>query len=306
MIKSMYLRVFQVLMKKPFRLWGISLLGVLLTSLGSALAGIPLLAIAIALLLELGMARIYLRGYRGQENQVENLFDGFRADFGKKLAGSAWAELFKFLWSLIPVVGVIFRIIRSYEYALVPYILMERPEVAPLEARLVSREETKGWKGLMFGADVLLAVLVMAAFLVLALLGLIPVLGILFRLVLAVFCLACIAFLPLVYGLLHAAFYEEIRSGSLAAEAAAQANAVHARYAGGTAACPVCGKPLDPGARFCPNCGSPVSPRLETPAEPEAPQEPAEPEAPQEPAEPEVPQEPEVPEEPEEPQETED
>ncbi len=73
----MYIRVWKVLIQKPFRLWGISLLSLLLASLATSLAVIPLLVIAIDLLLGLGMARIYLRGYRGQENHVENLFDGF-------------------------------------------------------------------------------------------------------------------------------------------------------------------------------------------------------------------------------------
>jgi uncharacterized membrane protein len=258
MIKDMYIRVWKVLVRKPFRLWGISLLGVLLTSMGASLALIPLLAIAIALLLELGMARIFLRGYRGEENHAENLFDGFRDGVGRKLGGAAWAELFKFLWGLIPVVGFVFAAIRAYEYAFVPYILMERPEVSALEARNVSKEETNGWKGLMFAADVCLGVMVLLAFLVLCVLNIIPVIGILFRLLTVVYVLACIAFLPLCYGLLHAAFYEEIHNGNLAAKAAAQANAVNARY-NGASYCPNCGSPLDPGARFCSNCGTPVS-----------------------------------------------
>ncbi len=275
MIKNMYLRVWRVLIQKPFRLWGISLLGLLLTSLGASLAAIPLLAIAIALLLRLGMARVYLRGYRGLENHAENLFDGFRDGIGRKLAGSAWAELFKFLWGLIPVVGFVFAAIRHYEYAFVPYILMERPEVAALDARKVSREETHGWKGLMFAADVCLAVMVLVAFLVLSALCIIPVIGILFRLVLIVYILACIAFLPLVYGLLHAAFYEEIHNGNLAAQAAAQANAINARYnAQNGTVCSNCGTLLDPGARFCPNCGTPAEQTPEAdPKDPEGPEE---------------------------------
>ena len=294
MIKSIDLRVWKVLLKKPFRLWGISLLCVFLTGLGSSLtAAIPLIAICIAMLLDLGMRQVYLQGYREEEIQVETLFDGFRTGFGKKLAGYAWAELFVLLWGLIPIVGPIFATIRQYEYAFVPYILMERPDVAPLEARKISREETMGWKRLMFGADVLLGVLLLAAFLVLLLLSLIPVLGILFRLVLVVYTIACIAFMPLIYGLLRAAFYEEIKNGNLAAEAAAQASAAHARYAAqagaasgaaATAFCPNCGSPVEPGARFCPSCGTPLTPLMtEVPPAPEAPESPAGPETPEEP-----------------------
>ena len=283
MIKTIYGRVFSVLAKKPFRLWGITLLGLFLTSLGSALSGaVPLIAVAIALLMGLGINRVYLLGYRGEDIRVENLFDGFRQDFGKKLAGSAWAELFKLLWGLIPIVGFIFAIIRSYEYAFVPYILMERTEVAPLEARKVSREETKGWKGLMFGADILTAVLVAAAGLILLLLCLIPVLGILFRLITFVYVLACIAFLPLLYGLLHAAFYEEITSGRMSAERAAQeAAAYNVGPTSGSAApmiyCPNCGSPVKADSRFCPNCGAALAPQIPQPTEEQPPQEPKDP-----------------------------
>ena len=285
MIKTIYGRVFSVLVKKPFRLWGITLLGLFLTGLGSVLSGaVPLIAIGISLLMGLGINRVYLLGYRGEDIQVENLFDGFRQDFGKKLAGSAWAELFKLLWGLIPIVGWIFAIIRSYEYAFVPYILMERAEVAPLEVRKVSREETKGWKGLMFWADILMGILVFVVFLILLALSAIPVIGVLFRLITFVYILACIAFLPLVYGLLHAAFYEEITSGRMAAERAAQeAPPYNVGPTAGSAVpminCPVCGSPIKADSRFCPSCGSPIAPpapAIPQPAE-EAPQEPKDP-----------------------------
>ena len=282
MIKTIYGRVFSVLVKKPFRLWGITLLGLFLTSLGSALSGaVPLIAVAIALLMGLGINRVYLRGYRGEDIRVENLFDGFRQDFGKKLAGSAWAELFKLLWGLIPIVGFIFAIIRSYEYAFVPYILMERTEVAPLEARKVSREETKGWKGLMFGADILTAVLVAVVFLILIGLSAIPVIGILFRLVTFIYILCCIAFLPLLYGLLHAAFYEEITTGRMAAERQAQETSKYNVGSGAGSAspmvyCPSCGSPVKADSRFCPNCGSALAQQIPQPTE-EAPQEPKDP-----------------------------
>ena len=284
MIRTIYGRVFSVLAKKPFRLWGISLLGIFLTSLGSILSGaVPLIAVAISLLMGLGINRVYLLGYRGEDFRVENLFDGFRTGFGKKLAGTAWAKLFVFLWGLIPVVGFIFAIIRSYEYAFVPYILMERPDVGPLDARKVSREETRGWKSLMFWADILMGILVFVAYLVLGLLSRIPVIGVLFTIVLFVFALACFAFLPLVYGLLHAAFYEEITSGRMAAARTAQETAFTPGPSAGSAApmimCPACGNPVKADSLFCPSCGSPIAaqpPQPEADAAPRDPQDPME------------------------------
>lgn len=279
MIKTMYGRVFGVLARKPFRLWGITLLGSFLTSVGFALTGaVPLIAIAISMLMGLGINRVYLLGYRGENIMVENLFDGFREGFGTKLAGTAWTALFRFLWGLIPIVGPIFYIIRGYEYAFVPYILMERPEVGAMEARKVSREETRGWKGLMFGADILMGVLVFVVFLVLSLLCRIPILGVLFIIITIVFGVACIAFLPLAYGLLHAAFYEEITTGRMNAERAAAAPGVPVAPAAPVAPagaaptassvfCPSCGAQVKPDTRFCPSCGGAITP---PPAPPEA------------------------------------
>ncbi len=266
MIKSMYGRVFSILAKKPFRLWGITLLGKFLAFLGGALtAAIPLIAYALNWLMSLGTDRVYLLGYRGENIEAENLFDGFRDGCGKKLAGKAWAELFQFLWALIPIVGPIFYYIRKYEYRFVPYILMERPEVGAMEARKVSREETRGWKGLMFGADILMGVLVFVAFLILALLSRIPFIGVLFTIVLIVFAVACIAFLPLAYGLLHAAFYEEITSGRMTKSGGIPV-AGGAAPAAPYATCPACGAPIKPDTRFCPACGSPIAPPPAPPA----------------------------------------
>ena len=71
------------------------------------------------------------------------------------LGGLAWMYLWIFLWSLIPVVGIVFGVIRAYEYRFTPYILMTRDDVKPTEAIKVSKAETMGYKGKMFGADML-------------------------------------------------------------------------------------------------------------------------------------------------------
>ena len=56
------------------------------------------------------------------------------------VGGMAWMSLWIFLWSLIPVVGIVFGVIRMYEYRFVPYILMTRDDVKPTDALRVSRE----------------------------------------------------------------------------------------------------------------------------------------------------------------------
>lgn len=236
-IKAIYSRAFAVIRKKPLLLWGISLLCILLCGVAYTLCGvIPVLALAIGVLLETAMVVIFLRGYRGEEIAVTQLFDTFRdwKTIRRILCGMGWQMLWVFLWSLIPVVGPVFGVIRMYEYRFTPYILMFEPEVPVTEAIKLSKQKTDGFKNLMFGADALYIVGVAVACVLLNLLALIPGIGILFRIILFVFSIAAVLFGPLFLGLLQAEFYEELTNQRV---------------------CPRCGTPLMPGARFCPRCG---------------------------------------------------
>ena len=65
MVKDLYQKSFSVLMKRPFRLWGLSLLaGVLLLAAQVGFVGVPAVAFCAALLLDASMAMIYLNTYR--------------------------------------------------------------------------------------------------------------------------------------------------------------------------------------------------------------------------------------------------
>ena len=96
--------VFGVLSKKPIMLLGISLLCTLLTFVAGILGGpVPLIGFALGLVLELGMAWIYLDGYRGQEVKVDSLFDGFK-NFKRSFCVMGWRKLVVFLWTIVPMV----------------------------------------------------------------------------------------------------------------------------------------------------------------------------------------------------------
>lgn len=215
MIMAIYKRAFAILMKKPFRLWGISLLGTFLAGAASAAFGIiPVIGIAIGILFDVALTMILLRGYRGEENpKAVELFDTFKdwATIKRVLCGMGWMMLWIFLWCLIPIVGFIFGIIRTYQYRLTPYILMMEPDVKPTEAIKLSKERTKGWKGKMFGADILIYVFFFVALLILGLLSRIPFVGVLFGLITVLFSICFFALIPLFIGLVQAAFYEEIQ-----------------------------------------------------------------------------------------------
>ena len=96
MILSIYKKAFAVLMKRPIRLWGVSLLCMVLAALaGIGFAGIPAIAFIIAVALEASMAMIYLNSYRtGLAPKTEYLFSTFHKDrFLRVVGGMAWIYL---------------------------------------------------------------------------------------------------------------------------------------------------------------------------------------------------------------------
>lgn len=215
MISNLYQKTFSVLMKRPFRLWGITLLSsVLLMAVHVGFIGIPAVGFCAALLLEASMSMIYLNSYRtGLEPKTSYLLAAFRKDrIWRVLGGMAWMQLWIFLWSLIPIVGIVFGVIRAYEYAFVPYILMTRDDVRPTEAIKVSKAETMGYKGKLFGADLLLEGVYFVVILLLSLLSMIPYVGIVFTILRIVLTVVFGVLAPLFLGILHAAFYVEIQN----------------------------------------------------------------------------------------------
>lgn len=215
MVSSIYKKTFSVLMKRPFRLWGISLLAEFLCLVAYAgFIGVPAAAFCAALLLSASMTMIFLNSYRtGLEPKTTYLFASFKKDrILRVLGGMAWMQLWIFLWSLIPIVGIVFGIIRMYEYRFVPYILMTRDDVKPTDAIKISKQETMGYKGKMFGADILLGAVYLGAFLVFTLLGKIPYLGVLFRILWVLIAIAYGLLAPLFSGIMQAAFYVEIQN----------------------------------------------------------------------------------------------
>ena len=243
MMMTIYGRALKVLLKKPFKLWGLSLLAITLSGVLSALCGvaIPVLGLGVSLLIGTAMTLIFLRGYRGEDVNVLQLFDCFKdwKTIKRVLLGLGWMGLWIFLWSLIPIAGPIIALIRIYEYRLTPYILVFEPEVPITEAIKVSSQKTMGYKLQMWLADFVYVLLFVVAVFVLALFCAIPVLGILFALVLIVLYIAFILLAPLFAGLVQAAFYEEITSEAVS-------------YCSG------CGFKMTEKVTNCPNCGKPI------------------------------------------------
>ena len=215
MILNIYKKAAAVLMRKPILLWGLSLLSGILSSLASIACGIiPGLAVVVSLLLSTSMTMVYLHGYRGEKVKSAMLFECFKDwnTIKRVSCGLGWMILWLIVWCLVPIVGPIIAIVKAYGWRLTPYILVLGPNVPIMDAIKVSAKRTKGYKGKMLGADLLIYGILFVAGLVLTLLSQIPILGILFSFANVVVSIATALFLNLFLGLVQSAFYEEINA----------------------------------------------------------------------------------------------
>ena len=219
-----YKRAFDVLKRKPFRLWGLSLLSVLICVLAVLLClfFIPL-GIAFAFVVSCGMAKVYLDGLEYREVNADQLFAGFKS-FIRIAGGMAWRFLWVLIWCLIPIAGPFIAIYKYYQYAFVPYILMTRPDVNATAALRLSKELTNGKKGHMFLADLVFGVAVWIVGMVFGGLGMIPFIGQLFALLYALLSLVIAAFSPIFEGLYRASFYLMPQPVQNSADSTAQNN----------------------------------------------------------------------------------
>lgn len=205
-----YKKAFGVLTKKPIMLWGLSLLSVVITSVASFFSiGFLPLGIAFSYLITCGMSKVYLDGLEGKQVNADQLFSCCNKGFLRVAGGMAWMTLWILIWGLVPIVGPICALVKSYSYRFVPYILITKPEVSATQALRMSKEMTNGIKGQMFLADLALYAIIFLASLVLTLFAAIPVIGVLFALVLLAFTIVVMALSSVFVGLYQASFYME-------------------------------------------------------------------------------------------------
>ena len=271
MIKTIYSRALTVLSRKPLKLWGLSLLSAVFIALTYVLFGVvPGIALAIDILLSVSMTMVFLHGYLGEEVAVTNLFECFKdwTMVKRFLLGLAYTLMWVLLWALIPVAGIVFAVIRSYEYALTPYILVNEPEIPITEAYKVSKQRMEGFKSKMFWADMLWILVVWAAVIILALLAQIKFIGVIFGIVLFVFIVCALLFGRLFNGLVDAAFYVEIQretgegpqfDDSMNNPVEKPKAAIVADSTEGVKFCTECGARNPLSGKFCTSCGHPFA-----------------------------------------------
>lgn len=95
---------------------------------------------------QMGYARFNLRLIDREEAETRDLFSQFDR-FGQGFLMQLLMTLYIFLWSLLLLIP---GIIKSYAYAMTPYILYEHPEMTPNEAITESRRLMDGKKWDLF------------------------------------------------------------------------------------------------------------------------------------------------------------
>lgn len=95
---------------------------------------------------KLGYARFNLNLVDGREARISDLFSQFHR-LGDGFIMNLLVGIYTFLWSLLFVIP---GIIKSFSYAMTPYILTEHPEYNPNYAITVSREIMDGNKFRLF------------------------------------------------------------------------------------------------------------------------------------------------------------
>ncbi len=261
MISYIFKNAIEILKRKPFMLWGVSLLyGIIVFAVQITGSFVPILTIPIIATLDAGMLSLYLDGYNGKEVNSKQLFRGFSKDcIGRVPAGMLWHTLWTTIWAFVPIAGIV----KAYSYMFTPYILLTNKDVSVLDALKLSMKQTQGYKGRMFGANLLMSVILCLVLLVFGLIMLIPIIG---TLIGFVGIIATLILFPLFSGLVMAGFYQEatterfeqpVYSYIPPQPSQQQWNEPPVNSPSGTWFCTQCGAQNGDVANFCTQCGNP-------------------------------------------------
>lgn len=95
--------------------------------------------------LDCGKNAAALTLWRGQPLHTEYIFCGF-SDYVRVMSGRLYHGVISFLWLLVPVYGLM----RKYSYIMVPFILMNKPQLSAKEAMRYSRSIMQGYRWRFF------------------------------------------------------------------------------------------------------------------------------------------------------------
>lgn len=118
----------------------------ILIAIGSAAGLLGLVQFIIGGVIQLGYAKYLLKQHKRQDASVSDLFSEFER-FGQGFAQKFLVGLYTFLWTLLFIVP---GIVKSFSYAMTPFILAEHPNLGTNEAIQASRDMMDGHKWELF------------------------------------------------------------------------------------------------------------------------------------------------------------
>lgn len=93
-----------------------------------------------------GYIIIFLNLYREEKTDISQIFDGFKK-FKQVVFTTVLTNIYTFLWMLLFIIP---GIIKSYSYAMTPYIIKDRPDLSYDEAIEESMRMMDGYKWKLF------------------------------------------------------------------------------------------------------------------------------------------------------------
>ncbi len=147
-----------------------------------------LLAILVVYPLVYGLCNLALDVFRGYNVGIEGLFQGFRSNYVHVTLTMLLSRIYIILWTLLLVIP---GIVKTYSYAMMPYILKDHPEMCYDQAIDASMRMMQGYKVKLFLLDLSFIGWIFLSLITLGL-GFI--------------------FLVPYMGVAHAAFYEDVKS----------------------------------------------------------------------------------------------
>ena len=115
----------------------------------SAAGAVNLVALILGGVVQIGYAQYLLKQQDREVNSVKDLFSQFDR-FGQGFLQAFLRGLYTFLWSLLFVIP---GIVKSFGYAMTPFLMAEDPNLTAKEAIKLSQEKMMGHKGELFCLD---------------------------------------------------------------------------------------------------------------------------------------------------------
>lgn len=130
--------------------WGAAIIGLIIYGVIISLLSSTGIGSFVTGLIAVGYISLYLDILRRTSPGFESCISAITENIGTKFIATLLVSLYTFLWSLLFIIP---GIIKSYSYAMTPYILLDRPELSPTEAIKESEKMMNGHKMDLFILD---------------------------------------------------------------------------------------------------------------------------------------------------------